>query len=195
MDPSIILSVFVLLVALGLHFYGSRGTVHQKDWFALELKTTQRLDRYHAEVAELLELGQNRDATVASLGRELEGFRAVLRELPSPSAGGVSQAEFAELGAAFKEITIAVAEGIERVDRSERRIKATVRRARKELADRGLVDDGLEAENYELSLLDGGGGEEGELPAMHPEVDEVADAPSNIAGLPASVLLRLRGLA
>ena len=78
--------------------------------------------------------------------------------------------------AEHKDMKLAIAEGIERVDRAERRIKDTVRRARKKLADSGLVDDGLEAEEQELRLLDGEPSEGVEVLKVREDV-EVDNAP------------------
>lgn len=50
---------------------------------------------------------------------------------------------------------------------AEERTRGAVNRARQELADRGLLDDGIEEQARELRLLDGGGSEEEGMPAMH----------------------------
>ena len=94
----------------------------------------------------------------------------------------------------LKEFQLALSEGIERVDRADRRIKATVARARKELKDRGYEDPGLEAEAHELRIVDGDGGEQGELPTVPSEVEQAAGEPSSIRGVSASTLQRVRGL-
>ena len=94
----------------------------------------------------------------------------------------------------MKELTIAVAEGIERVDRSERRVKATVARARKELKERGYTDPGLEAEAHELRVVDGDRGEDGAVQPVPTEMAEPADAPSSVRGVSASDLRRVRGI-
>jgi len=79
---------------------------------------------------------------------------------------------FEELDRRLVQVTLAVAEGIERVDRAERRIRSTVQRARKELANEGFVSDGLEAENAEIRLLDVGGSEADGVPALRLDVGE-----------------------
>lgn len=58
------------------------------------------------------------------------------------------------------ESKLAIAEGIERVDRAERRVRAAVGRARKRMEDLGYVDEGLEAEAAQLQLGDGALSEE-----------------------------------
>ena len=89
-----------------------------------------------------------------------------------------------------KEIVIAVSEGIERTDRAERRIKATVQRARKQLETLGYDDPGLEAEAVELRLLDGDGSEKSELPPVSTPVEESA---SSVRGVSAETMRRARG--
>ena len=94
----------------------------------------------------------------------------------------------------FKATNFAVSEGIERTDRSERRIHATIRRARKELGKLGYEDPGLEAEDLQLHVIDGDGGEDGEVPAVPAEVAEVDSAPSSIPGVSAAQLRRRWGV-
>lgn len=49
---------------------------------------------------------------------------------------------------------LAIAEGIERVDRAERRVRAAVARARRRMEELGYHDEGLDAEAEQLRLLD-----------------------------------------
>ncbi len=93
-----------------------------------------------------------------------------------------------------KDLTFAVAEGIERVDRSERRIHATVKRARKELAEHGFESPRLEAEAAELRSVDGKGGVESEVPSLPAGVGPTSETPSSIKGVPAETLARVRGI-
>lgn len=92
-----------------------------------------------------------------------------------------------------REYVIALAEGIERVDRSERRVKATVARARKELEARGLVDPGVEAEDEQLRLVDAARGSERGVFPMRQTVEPDIPAPSSIPGVSAEQLRHLRG--
>ena len=92
-----------------------------------------------------------------------------------------------------KKLVFAVAEGIERVNRYEGRIHATIKRARKELADSGFQSPGLETEAAQLQLIDGGGGPDSGVPDVPTEVVDDPDAPSSIRGVPAAVLRRVRG--
>jgi len=93
----------------------------------------------------------------------------------------------------FKATNFAVSEGIERTDRSERRIHATIKRARKELGKLGYEDPGLEAEAHELRLIDGDGGLDGGVPAVPAEVEEAESTPSSIPGVTAAQLRRRWG--
>ena len=102
-------------------------------------------------------------------------------------------ASLAFLEKTLKDTNIAVAEGIERVERTERRIASTVARARKELRESGYDHPGVEAEAHELRNVDGGGGEGGGVPPVPEAVEADADHPSSIRGVPASTLRRVRG--
>jgi len=93
-----------------------------------------------------------------------------------------------------KDFVLALAEGIERRERADRRIKATVARARAQLRDGGVVDDGLEAEASELREDDGKRGQPLELLPMPPTVDDDRQDVSSIQGVPLSVLQRVRGI-
>jgi len=92
-----------------------------------------------------------------------------------------------------KEIVIAVGEGIERTDRAERRIKASVQRARKQLESLGYVDDGLESEAVDLRLIDGDGSERGGVPPVPAEVANAQEESSSVRGVPLETLKRARG--
>ena len=88
-------------------------------------------------------------------------------------------------------VKVAVADGIEHVDRVETRIRGTVKRARKELQEHGLEVPGLEAEATTLSLLDGGGGEGTSMPVMPARV---AEDQSSVPGVTPEQLRRVRGI-
>ena len=64
------------------------------------------------------------------------------------------------------DLKAAVAHGIEHVERTEARIRATVQRARKEFREGDYQHPGVEAEAEQLRLLDGGRSEGGELPPV-----------------------------
>ena len=95
------------------------------------------------------------------------------------------------LRAELQTVMIAVADGITHVDRVENRIRGAVKRARKELQERGLSAPGLEAEAAGLSLVDdeGGGGE-----AMPVMPASVAADQSSVPGVTPEQLRRVRGI-
>lgn len=128
---------------------------------------------------------------------DLDPIRDELRRIKMDvgrEASRVDQLESAveNLESRSKTFTIALAEGIERVDRSERRIKATVTRARKELGERGLRDPGLEAESFELFPEHGEGGGGGEMSPVPEQVDPALPKASSIRGVPLATLHRVR---
>ena len=102
-------------------------------------------------------------------------------------------ATISELEKRLKDTNVAVAEGIERVERTERRIASTVARARKELRESGYDHPGVEAEDHELRKRDGDGSDDGGVQPVPGAVEEDADHPSSIRGVPASTLRRVRG--
>lgn len=71
--------------------------------------------------------------------------------------------------------TKAIAEGIEHVDRSERRVRAAVRRAEKRLEEAGYVDPALEGEVEGLRRLDA---EERGAEGMHAVSADVEPGPA-----------------
>lgn len=79
----------------------------------------------------------------------------------------------------IKDQTHAISEGIERTARAERRVAATVSRARKELEGRGFTDPGLDAEDKELRVVDGAGGAPVGLQAM-PEAVEASSVSTTL---------------
>ena len=106
---------------------------------------------------------------------------------------GPVSASLLELERRLKDTNVAVAEGIERTDRTERRIASTVARARKELRESGLDHPGVEAEDHELRKVDGDGSHGTEVLNLPGAVEADPDAPSSIRGVPASYLRRVRG--
>lgn len=92
-----------------------------------------------------------------------------------------------------KEWTFAVEEGIERVSRSERRVIASIKRARKELSDAGFESPSLEAEAEELRIVDGKGSDGRRLPEVQPDMGEPDREASSIRGVSAAELNRVRG--
>lgn len=93
----------------------------------------------------------------------------------------------------FKQLTLAVAEGIEKVERSESRVNSVVKRARKEFQESGYTTSGFEAEDRQLRTVDGAGGEEQGMPPVREDVAAPATEPSSVPGVPLGTLQRVRG--
>jgi len=91
-----------------------------------------------------------------------------------------------------QELVLAVSEGIERTDRAERRIKATIKRARRELADAGLTDPALEAEAAELQLIDDRASDPGPVPPVQAAVEQDTEVDQPIPGVPGRSFRRMR---
>jgi len=102
------------------------------------------------------------NAELSAISPEIEKVRG---------SQGILEDRIAEIEADRKDLVLAIAEGIEKVERAERRIKAAVQRARRQLADSGIIDDGLEAENADLQLVDGGRSEPEEVQPVHVDVE------------------------
>ncbi len=64
------------------------------------------------------------------------------------------QTAMQSLADAIGDQNLAISEGIERTERAERRVRASVTRARARMADLGYVDEGLEAEAHDIRPLD-----------------------------------------
>ena len=87
------------------------------------------------------------------------------------------------LEAKIDNLTLAVAEGIQRVHRSENRVRAVIASARRELADQGFEHAGVEAEARELRELDGKPSDDEPVPAVPDDVGNGTQAPSAIPGV------------
>lgn len=99
-------------------------------------------------------------------------------DLPAPLRASlrdwlhVNELRLATQDMKIKELTLAVANGIEHVDRAERRIKSTVKRAEEELAALGYEHDGVAAEAAELREQHAGGSGEQEVSPVHHRVED-----------------------
>lgn len=128
------------------------------------------------------------------LADQLDQARARIEEAPDAPMTGEGLAHLLQRIEStedrIEDLTLAVAEGIKHVERAENRIRATVSRARKELEEVGVESPGLEAEYRELSLIDGGGGQNGGMPEMH---QNVVPAQSSVPGVSPDQLRRVRG--
>jgi len=98
-----------------------------------------------------------------------------------------------ELVTSHSELIHAVDEGIQRTERAERRIRTTIRSAKKKLAESGLADDAVDAEAEGLRLVDGEREPEGGVPPVRESVEGAADEASSIPGVTQDTLRRVRG--
>jgi len=143
----------------------------------------EQLDRIEGRL-EILEASTGMDG-VASLEAALKALEA--------SYDGLHDRNI-DLVARMDRLTLGVAEGIEKVERKEKRIDAVIGRARKELADVGLESPGLEAEVDDLRLVDAGRSEGQGVQPVREEVAGYGDTPSSIPGVSVEQLRRIRGM-
>jgi len=133
--------------------------------------TAQQIEELRAALLPIFQ------AEIASIEARFDGFETGLEEIERK----------------MKNLTIASAEGIERVERYERRINATVQRARKQLAEQGIESSGLEAEAADLRIIDGGRSEDSEVSALPAGLEPPSERASSVKGVPAATLARVRG--
>jgi hypothetical protein len=136
--------------------------------FAVQLGLVEQ--RLAGHEAALDEIGRR----VQALGQLAEG----LAEVRSIALEAVAQAQDAhdaaslsrEHDARLNNLTLAVAEGIQHVERAEARIRATVGRAKRQLNDAGLDSPGVDSEALTLGIRDGDGGAEGGVQPVRPKL-------------------------
>lgn len=87
------------------------------------------------------------------------------------------------LASRVEDLTIAVAEGVNNVQRSERRVRAVVASARRELAEAGYAHPGLEAEATQLVPDDGDERDQDGLPPVSTQLAVDSEIPGPIAGV------------
>ena len=174
--------------------------------------TGKRLDDLEARLGILETYQREASGFAFSMGeahtelrRELEANRKLALEALAQSQDALETRQLARSHEdRLTNLTLAVAEGIAHVERAEARIRATVQRARAQLAESGIESPALEAEGDQLQLLDetGSGGrrlhavrEEVEESAPSPRSDEWPDdgRPSPVPGMTRGMLRRFRG--
>ena len=145
------------------------------------------------------------DAQLHELRAELTKARELALEALAQSEDALETRQLARSHEdRLTNLTLAVAEGIAHVERAEARIRATVQRARAQLADAGIESPALEAEGDQLQLLDdaGSGGrrlhavrEDVAAPDPGPRFEERPDdnRPSAVPGMTRGALRRFRG--
>ncbi len=96
----------------------------------------------------------------------LEAQKAAEDAATLPIEDVVARASARENALAIDRLTLAVGEGIQNVTRIQNRITATVKSARKNLAEAGIESAALEGEWGELEHVDAEGSEDDEVPAL-----------------------------
>jgi hypothetical protein len=103
------------------------------------------------------------------MGAVLNSFNE--RERPESTYAAPEPYDDSWVRDALADLTIALSEGIEHVDRSERRVRAVVQSAKRRMAQAGYDDPGVDAEDSQLQLLDAERGEREELQPVPENVD------------------------
>lgn len=130
--------------------------------------------------------------TLQGLNEALGGILGTMRVLvdavhslkqPGRTNGALEEQRVDALEVKVQDLTLAVSEGVQRVQRSENRVRHIVQGAKRELADAGFEHPGVEAEARELRELDGGGGDHEAVPAVQEVVAHDPPLPSPIPGM------------
>lgn len=174
--------------------------------------TVEQLLTIEARLSVLDQLQEGTNTGLLAVSSQISELRAELTRTRELALEAVAQSEDAletrQLARSHEDrltnLTLAVAEGIAHVERAEARIRATVQRARAQLADAGIESPALEAEGAELQLLDEGGGGGRRLhavrdsveltdPGPRPEERPDDNRPSAVPGMTRGELRRFRG--
>jgi hypothetical protein len=133
---------------------------------------------------------------VSAWQQALDELRVEVRRVGELASSALERAQNAletssrsgEYDARLNTLTLAVAEGIQHVERAENRIRATVQRARQEREALELGGHpGLEAEAAHLGLPDGARGAERPMHAVRDEVGEDETEVIPLPGIPGRV--------
>jgi len=171
--------------------------------------TVAQLVELEARLGVLEEILEQHRQAFGAQNAQLEELRGQLEKSRELALEGLAQSQDAlearTLARSHEDrltnLTLAVAEGIAHVERAEARIRATVQRARAQLAESGIESPALEAEGDQLQLLDEGGGRR--LHAVPDDVDPSPPStrqerpddgrPSVVPGMTRGELRRFRG--
>lgn len=135
----------------------------------------QRNAEVSGRILELLDSAKEAAETGDLKVDRVEGLSEILRQ---------HEADIRLLREEYSNLRAAVADGIEHEERREKRIKATVARARKQLEEFNLGDPALEAEAAHLRPEDADGSGEGEVPPLSEDLVEFdEDAASSVPGV------------
>lgn len=171
-----------------------RATVHPEDLRDDLDAVVARLNRLDA-VLNQIEL---RLEPLKALPEGLAASRELALEAVAQAQDALEHARLSrEHETRLNNLTLAVAEGIQHVERAEARIRATVGRARAELRAAGIESAGVEAEAASLQLVDGEGSGGGSVPPVSQPLAESVPIddrlPSAIPGMTRGDLRRFRG--
>jgi len=112
-------------------------------------------------------------------------------EIPWPDQTGPSEdPRIAVLENKLTDLTMALSDGIQRVQRSENRVRAIVQGAKRDLAEAGFEHAGVEAEAAELRRVDGSDSEAEQVPTVPQDVADDQRGPSSIPGVSVGELRR-----
>lgn len=136
-----------------------------------------RLDRLDATLNQIeLDLQPLR-----VLPRDLEATRQLALEAVAQAADALEAGSLSRVHEdRLNNLTLAVAEGIAHVDRAEKRIRATVGRAKRELRDQGIFHPGVEAEASDLRDVDGAAGEGTGVHTVQPSLEARPAEPDSL---------------
>lgn len=144
-------------------------------------------------ISEVLDLGLRLVTAVEGILRTIPALTEAINVAAVVSSQDTPAGEdpkTAVIERRLEELTVALDQGILRVQRSENRVRAIVQGARKELAEDGFKHPGLEAEASQLRDVDGEGVDADQLPLVPDEVAEPPNTPSSIPGVTAEQLAR-----
>ena len=127
--------------------------------FASIRRTVSQILDLAARSAEALEGILGSIAALIDLANRFETRESAPRDPDDHNRLNVMEAK-------LEDLVLAVSEGVNNVQRSERRVRAVVRSARRELADAGFEHTGLEAENSELRDINGDDSEAERVPEV-----------------------------
>lgn len=117
-----------------------------------------QIDLQLGQIQGLLMKMEAREAPVSALSPEVEAKLAKV------------EGELVEVQRRLDQFTLGLAEGIDRVERSERRVRQTISGAKRRFEAEGFVDPGLEAE---AALLPESNGDSGPAEEVQPVSDGV----------------------
>lgn len=154
-----------------------------------------------AHVLELWKVIEGISAEVRALSglpAELEACRSLVNDAVALARNALDASQLARVHEdRLNNVTLAVAEGIQHVERAEARIRATVGRARRELRDAGLASPGVEAEAAQLFLDDGTQGPREGVPPVRADVEDITQFDDNehtgIPGMTRGQIRRMYG--